>query len=410
MEHVRNILDRCINLESGTRSITEWSKQPPIALTPVKINSSQYEPVAVSTKYHSLPSTPHYDEDTLMNLRFKFLAMRKPPLDVSLSENSAMSTDLAPYMQGSNTSSSESTTPHVLSDTDVSSLECSTTPRKSPARIRRLSYTLEGPSPILLKHLKGNERPNNDSQLEPPGLVPKLDLSVEGRSTGGEKSSTPRPYNSPYGQPPPCSISLETPIKAPPSNDFHNEGKLKASVCDDLANGNHANNLLNGSGNEDKNGNNPRRPVTGQQLISGSTSRSGNPNLMEEFLTQQQLLMKELLEQQALEQERLLRLFKEQEQQLVVQLQHGSANGVGHSKSPACRNLNRSFERAAKARRLFESGRLSALVRGYLTRRLLATDRVQGIVQTIRDTTTCLKELNQGSLTILPSDVELHRR
>ena len=31
-------------------------------------------------------------------------------------------------------------------------------------------------------------------------------------------------------------------------------------------------------------------------------------------------------------------------------------------------------------------------------------------IQTIRDTTLCLKELNQGSLTILPSDVDLHRR
>ncbi len=254
--------------------------------------------------------------------------------------------------------------------------------------------------------------------------VPKLDLYDDDSVVipkSGKKSSTPRHSNSTNGHAPPCSISLTetTPIKIAGSdanevNSNHHHLGRKSLIRNDF------NNLLaNGNDyvvDESINEKNQRQDRNGNHREANNSNQShkglANPNLIEEFLQQQQQLMKELLEQQALEQEKLINMFREQEQQLVVQLQvqQQTSRSSGDSKSPACRNLNRSFERAARARRLFDSGRLSALVRGYLTRRLLATDRVQAILQTIRDTTTCLKELNQGSLTILPSDVELHRR
>lgn len=49
---------------------------------------------------------------------------------------------------------------------------------------------------------------------------------------------------------------------------------------------------------------------------------------------------------------------------------------------------------------MIRSARLAALVRGYLTRRLLATDQVRDQLQTIRDTRACLRELDRGSLKV----------
>ncbi|KAM7296010.1 uncharacterized protein ISCGN_021215 [Ixodes scapularis] len=58
--------------------------------------------------------------------------------------------------------------------------------------------------------------------------------------------------------------------------------------------------------------------------------------------------------------------------------------------------------------------RLTALVRGHLTRRLMKTDRVQTIIQTIKDTLECALALHQEPHircgTITSQDLELHQR
>lgn len=53
--------------------------------------------------------------------------------------------------------------------------------------------------------------------------------------------------------------------------------------------------------------------------------------------------------------------------------------------------------------------KINALVRGYLIRRLLNTERVQNLKQTIKDAVVCAIELHHSE-DILPADVELHRR
>lgn len=426
MEQVQIILDKCVTLDELNVSKVEPSKyrliNEPLLRTPVRINTSLTEgtkqPLPVTS--YSLPSTPMLDEISIENLHKKFLSMKQDSKDISISESSAVSTDLGPYMQSSDSDSSSSTdssTPRAMSDTDVStSLDCST-PIKSDSRIRRLSYTLDAPSPVLLKMMQ------NRAAEQEKATVPKLNLSNSNESLKGSSSDTDQKKNA---QP----VVKSTEIPTTPTTFLKNNenspqnqmnSKVYSNLVEDVTNGNSTErpsrksptrlsyelskpNHLDES-NRDNNGN-----THGNQDIS----RPGN--LIEEFLMQQQKLMNELLEKQAKEQETLVNLFKEQEEQLVMQLQAQTVQqqqqpaATTGNKSPACRSLQQSFDRSAKARGLFESGHLSALVRGYLTRRLLATDRVQSIIQTIRDTTTCLKELNQGSMTILPSDVELHRR
>lgn len=59
--------------------------------------------------------------------------------------------------------------------------------------------------------------------------------------------------------------------------------------------------------------------------------------------------------------------------------------------------------------------RVTAYVRGYLTRRLLHTDKIQTIIQTIRDTVDFVLKLyeenpkNPAHLQVKPEDVNLHR-
>lgn len=52
---------------------------------------------------------------------------------------------------------------------------------------------------------------------------------------------------------------------------------------------------------------------------------------------------------------------------------------------------------------------IGAHVKGYLTRRLLKTERVQSLINTIKDALICALQLHTAD-NIDESDVELHRR
>jgi hypothetical protein len=428
LEQVQIILDKCVTLDELNVSKVTPSKyrliSEPLLQTPVKINSSLSQPTIkpLPVTSYSLPSTPLLDDVSIENLHKKFLSMKQDCKDVSISESSAVSTDLGPYMQNSDSDSSSTesgtSTPRALtiSDTDIStSLDCST-PIKSQ-RMRRLSYTLEAPSPVLLKMMQ-----NKAAEEEKLAVlnVPKLNLSDSDELQGNDSNNVEAmKQNKNVIHVPSMKYSATISDKSSnisEENSTHNlvNLNLRPRDTEDVVNGNsnekqmiNTSEKLNKSKVEhmsvtcDNNGNSPR---------TQDVHKTGN--FLEDFIMQQQKLMNELLEKQAKEQERLVQLFREQEEQLVMQMQAQTVQqpAAPKSKSPVCRSLKRSFDRSAQARSLFESGRLSALVRGYLTRRLMTTDRVQSIIQTIRDTTTCLKELNQGSMTILPSDVELHRR
>lgn len=426
MEQVQTILDKCVTQEEPNVSKVEPLRYrlitEPLLQTPVRKNSSLCEPYkkGIPKTSYSLPSTPLFDDISIENLHKKFLQMKDESKDVSVSSSSAISTDLGPYMHHSSTcsSSSGSSTPRATSDTDVStSLDCST-PIKS--RVRRLSYTLDAPSPVLLKvmQIKAMEQEKNTLKI-----VPKLNLSssddslknssIESKPHQKEnlmpKTSSDECQNSPH-------LSPNKKEAASTAKNIVSHFNIEQNDNEDMANGNSplkpTRNILKQSLSpsvksiQDDNGN--------AQQTQGLTGRNGN--VIEEFLMQQQKLMNDLLEKQAKEQERLVHLFKEQEEQLVTQLQRQLVQPMTpptiatDRKSPACRSLQQSFDRSAKARCLFNSGRLSALIRGYLTRRLFATDRVQSIIQTIRDTTSCLKDLNQGNMKVVPSDIELHKR
>ena len=409
LEQVRLILDKCGTVDNNklnVSSTSESSKYSCVKKTPLKnrVRNNTSLPNIYqqpSPKSYSVPSTPPLDEAAINQLYQKFLSMKKESnKDVSISENSILSTDLYPYMHGSESSHSDSSTPHASLDTDISTnLDCST-PVKDPGsqRLRRLSYTLEAPSPVLLKHLQTKATVNQEKGncIE----VPKLNLSISDDSIKDQSRSQSNSVAK-------LVVPKNTPERKEKKEQRKSALNKSNSENEDLNNGNSSfkktANLSNRSIEplqDDSNGNN---------ISTRRSSVKSSNNVIEDFLVQQQKLMTELLEQQAKEQERLAILFKEQEQQLFIQLQ-SQQTPTSNNKSPACRSLSKSFDRSAKAMSLFNSGRLAALVRGYLTRRLMATDRVQGIIQTIRDTTTCLKELNQGNLAILPSDVELHRR
>ncbi|EFX90386.1 hypothetical protein DAPPUDRAFT_300045 [Daphnia pulex] len=428
LEQVQIILDKCVTLDELNVSKVTPSKyrliSEPLLQTPVKINSSLSQPTIkpLPVTSYSLPSTPLLDDVSIENLHKKFLSMKQDCKDVSISESSAVSTDLGPYMQNSDSDSSSTesgtSTPRALtiSDTDIStSLDCST-PIKSQ-RMRRLSYTLEAPSPVLLKMMQ-----NKATEEEKLAVfnVPKLNLSDSDELQGNDSNNVEAmKQNKNVIHVPSMKYSATISDKSSnisEENSTHNLVNLNLRPRD-------TEDVVNGNSNEKQMINTSEKPNKSKvEHISVTCDNNGNSprthdvhkngNFLEEFIMQQQKLMNELLEKQAKEQERLVQLFREQEEQLVMQMQAQTVQqpAAPKSKSPVCRSLKRSFDRSAQARSLFESGRLSALVRGYLTRRLMTTDRVQSIIQTIRDTTTCLKELNQGSMTILPSDVELHRR
>lgn len=418
MVQVQTILDKCVTLDELNVSKVTPSKyrliSEPLLRTPVRINTSLSKPIKnpLPVTSYSLPSTPLFDEVLIEKLHQKFLSMKQECRDVSISESSAISTDLGPYMNSSSgSSSSETSTPRVLSDTDIStSLDCST-PIKSQ-RVRRLSYTLEAPSPVLLKMMQNKAAERERAII---CAVPKLNLSSSNDSFK-DQANQENVLPPTFAQQTP-TISLKTSKNSDEYPSRNNQMNL-------IHRSNDTEDVLNGNSTEKQKLSSGDRPLFESNKSATELGRDGNGNsgrtqeiikkgnLLEDFFVKQQKLMNELLEKQAKEQERLQQLFKEQEQQLVMQIQSQTAQqpAVTGNKSPACRSLQQSFDRSAKARCLFESGHLAALVRGYLTRRLLTTDRVQSIIQTIRDTTMCLKELNQGSMTILPSDVELHRR
>lgn len=54
---------------------------------------------------------------------------------------------------------------------------------------------------------------------------------------------------------------------------------------------------------------------------------------------------------------------------------------------------------------------IGAHVKGYLVRRIMATDKVRSLIQTIKDALICAMDLHSESTeNIRASDVELHRR
>jgi len=337
MEKVKTILDKCVSFDQLNISKLEPSKYRlvHIPLLKSKIGNTslcETEDKPASPKKLSLPNSPVCDYST-EELHKEFA----DPKDVSISEISVLSTDLDPYMQCEETEC-DSTTPQASDSEDSFNLE--STPLKDD-RIRKLSYTLETPSPVLLRMMASDSTKNDQNNHEISNLV-----------------------------------------KADQKNG-------NAASPDQTTNLN-SNSNLNSNTLSDSNGN---------------ISSSRQEHFFEGFLEQQQKRMQELLDQQNKEQDKLIDLFKKQEEELLVQLKGRNSSGNSLSR----RNLQSSFDSIAPPC-CFKSTRLAALVRGYLTRRLMNTDRVQGTIKTIRDTTLCLKELNQGTLTILPSDVDLHRR
>lgn len=411
LKQVKSILSKCIPADvmnvshlgtSDHRSLTK-PNQP----SSVKNKKDDLEllPKELPQAY-SLPSTPLYDEKSIDQLHSIFLALKEEPKELSFSEASAISTDIGKYMNDEDTIiSSDSTTPRAMSAASEN-LECST-PIKADG-VRRLSYTLEAPSPVLLKLLQSKST-TGVKELSIP--VPPINLPVDSEKEG-VKPNVEQQSNSSYimDHQKRTANYQESEKENSPSYNRVMEQNMKNKLDDtniDHLNGNKSDKIERKTEEkslslmEDSNGN--------QRSVQQGTDKKAN--MLEEFLLQQQKLMNDLLEKQAKEQERLVNLFKEQEQQLCKQLQsQSSRNTSTPAKSPVCRNLEQSFNRCARAKQLFNSCHLAALVRGYLTRRLLATDRVQAIIQTIRDTTTCLKDLNQGSLAILPCDIQLHQR
>jgi len=301
MEKVKTILDKCVSLDQLNISKLEPSKYRlvNIPLLKAKIGNTslvETEDRPASPKKLSLPNTPTCDPST-EELHKEFA----DPKDISVSEISAVSTDLGPYMQCQDTEG-DATTPQV-SDSE-SSLNLESTPLKEE-RIRRLSYTLETPSPVLLRMMASDSAKNDRNNQEISNLV-KADKNNGNTVPDDQKSNL-----------------------------------------------NFDSNTLN-----DSNGNVP--PVQREQFF-------------EEFLVQQQKMMQDLLEQQNKEQDKLIDLFKKQEEELLVQLQGRNSS----SNSSTRRNLQSSFDSVVPPKNFLKSTQLAALVRGYLTRRLMATDRVQ---------------------------------
>ncbi|CAH2048912.1 unnamed protein product, partial [Iphiclides podalirius] len=74
------------------------------------------------------------------------------------------------------------------------------------------------------------------------------------------------------------------------------------------------------------------------------------------------------------------------------------------------RLVRKDFSRAPTAQERAAATKVVAYARGYLVRRLMRTERVQGTVQTIRDALLCALQLHQDREGIRGADVDLHRR
>ncbi|XP_065558516.1 uncharacterized protein LOC136026142 [Artemia franciscana] len=180
---------------------------------------------------------------------------------------------------------------------------------------------------------------------------------------------------------------------------------------------------------------------------------------MEYFQFEQQLKMKQLMEKQMVEQKRLLEEFQRTELMILEELkkqdpavfesisrtgdcfrptlsnQSMTSSAENEVSSELCRshstrrNLSDDFERGEKATPTnackkptttaaanpqVALSKLPAFVKGFLVRRYLKTQHVQNLIQTIKETSSCLVRLHQETpmKTGKPSqqDIDLHKR
>ncbi len=188
--------------------------------------------------------------------------------------------------------------------------------------------------------------------------------------------------------------------------------------------------------------------------VTTTTRRSQIESAISRLAVQQQNEIQRLMDQQSKEREQMKKMFAEQQQQLITKVlqemklgEDSPAPPVRQSVAseatltPTTPNLNTAIRRSTSPliptvkpkidpeslslpqdyqlpdaastpvnRYRFE--RLSAIVKGHLTRRLLKTERVQGIVQSMRDSLGIALRLHRETSDQQPrmEDVELHRR
>ncbi|XP_045497891.1 uncharacterized protein LOC123695977 isoform X1 [Colias croceus] len=83
---------------------------------------------------------------------------------------------------------------------------------------------------------------------------------------------------------------------------------------------------------------------------------------------------------------------------------------IQNSIKSMCGRKPRSICRQATPQEIAAATKIVAHVKGYLVRRLMRTERVQGTVQTIKDALLCALQLHQDREGIRGADVDLHRR
>ncbi|KAL1518267.1 hypothetical protein ABEB36_001913 [Hypothenemus hampei] len=270
-----------------------------------------------------------------------------------------------------------------------------------PRLIRSNSYTLETPSAILLEHLKNRE---NDT-CDPPkmaGREPSRSPTIEVYQTDiSLQQITVNTLESPINdkkevfftksplealQPDGELLKVLKDIPDVYANQIMELLKMQHSEqIDRLERYNHmsrSHDLIDFSSPKKNGTTNDSRPSTADTLKRSSTfSLSPSQSL---FHSDSDTLASKLSEE--------IGVLKEKNGYLEGILKHESKNNFFI--------VNRQ-EWAASV--------IGAHIKGYLTRRLLKTDKVQNLIATIKDVIVCALELHQSE-NIDEKDVELHRR
>ncbi|XP_063910731.1 uncharacterized protein LOC135127949 [Zophobas morio] len=241
----------------------------------------------------------------------------------------------------------------VLNKSTESEQECSLSP---PKLIRSNSYTLESPSPILLAHLEKEARKCielDDSDSASLSPVTIIDSELEPPLQVVDTDINVQ------------QITVTTPVKFQ-----DNQDSIDPQLLDILSKlpEDHARNIL--------------------ELLS--KQHENNKIIKEQIISEEDKSISVSISSQSL-----------YYSTLSPDTTRGSPNELNMVNLRNIKNNNLDQDKAANV--------IQAGVKGYLVRRLIQTERVQSLIETIKDAILCAVQLHNSDV-IEEADVELHRR
>lgn len=324
-------------------------------------------------------------------------------------------------------------------------------------RERRLSYTLDEPSPVLLAYMQRFGQEAKEEQPEKPCENPQCvlenylsNLSKAPEVSAIGKENVPPPAAEKEWQDDAAQNPLKTPDdtptwarspksnkqeKEPPEPEVQEESTLMSSltITEPTQSLTSAKDTTETEVADDSTIMNSMTITEPPTTTTTTTNREMIEKAIADLAQEQQKEIDRLLEQQAKDREQLRAMFEEQQKALVAKVMGTMSSTASSSATvttqrskspviptvkvkvePSSLQLPKNYELPDAAQTpeyTVRFDKLSALIKGHLTRRLLKTEKVQNIVRSMRDIMNIALQLHQeGTAAPRAEDVQLHAR